>query len=319
MSNTNKTFEELDVIDDFLMNAVATDPEVGEAFCRTVLSVLLQRKISKLHVSAQKTIPAAVPGQRGIRMDVEIVEDISEEKRQKNAPDINIYDLEPHLQKGMNFPKHNRFYQAKIDSRLMKSGEREFSRLPNLYVLTITNFDIFGKDYMMYRIQNCCEEIPELEYDDGLQFLYFYTGGTKGGNEEIKAMLRYLQDSTEKNITNDATKEVHGYVNKVRILPEVKEEFMRFDELMAYARQEGKEEGREEGREEGLKEGLEKGLEKGQERGHKQAIVELLEMYGEIPAEFRQMLESEKSTEKLRDWIRLVAKVQSVSEFMDKM
>lgn len=28
-------------------------------------------------------------------------------------------------------------------------------------------------------------KVEELEYEDGLQFYYFYTGGSKGGNDEI--------------------------------------------------------------------------------------------------------------------------------------
>lgn len=64
MSYTKKTLEELDVLDDFLMNAVADDGEVGEAFCRCILSVLLQRKIGKVKITAQYALSAAVPGQR---------------------------------------------------------------------------------------------------------------------------------------------------------------------------------------------------------------------------------------------------------------
>ena len=84
---------------------------------------------------------------------------------------INVYDLEPHLQQNMHISKHNRFYQAKIDSRYLKSGETDFSKLPNLYVITITNFDPFGYDYMMYTIKNQCMELPQLDYDDGLRFV----------------------------------------------------------------------------------------------------------------------------------------------------
>lgn len=71
-----KKFEELNVIDDFMMNAVASDVIVGEPFCRTVLSVLLSRKIKKVKIVAQKVLPAFAPGLRGIRMDVEIQEEI---------------------------------------------------------------------------------------------------------------------------------------------------------------------------------------------------------------------------------------------------
>ncbi len=74
----------------------------------------------------------------------------------------------------------------------MKSGARDFGKIPNLYVLTILNFDPFGYDYMMYTVKNRCLEIPEMEYEDGL---HFYTNGTKGGNEEPHTLLQYLQDS----------------------------------------------------------------------------------------------------------------------------
>lgn len=85
--------------------------------------------------------------------------------------------------------KHNRFYQAKIDSQNLASGERDFVNLPNLFVVTITNYDPFGYDYMLYTIHNKCDEIPELEYEDGLRFLYFYTGGKNGGNATVKQFL----------------------------------------------------------------------------------------------------------------------------------
>ena len=40
MSYTNKTLKELNVLDDFLMNAIVATPVLGEAFCRNVLTVL---------------------------------------------------------------------------------------------------------------------------------------------------------------------------------------------------------------------------------------------------------------------------------------
>lgn len=58
MPYTNKRFEELDVLDDFLISAIAAVPEIGEAFCRRILSVLLQREIGKIKVTAQHALPA---------------------------------------------------------------------------------------------------------------------------------------------------------------------------------------------------------------------------------------------------------------------
>ncbi|MDD7739047.1 MAG: hypothetical protein PUJ62_03120, partial [Lachnospiraceae bacterium] len=179
-----KTIDELDLLDDYLNNAVASNKEIGELCYRRVLSVLLQKEIGKLRIVCQRTLPAFLPGLRGIRMDVEIKELWGEKV-------TNVYDLEPHKQKNLNLPKHNRFYQAKIDSRGLKRGEKDFSKIPNLYVITIKNFDPFGYDYMMYTIKNCCVEIPELPYEDELQFVYFNTKGRKGGSKAIQSMLTY--------------------------------------------------------------------------------------------------------------------------------
>lgn len=243
MSYTNKTLEELNVLDDFLMNAIVTTPEIGEVFCKTVLSVLLQKKIGKVKVVSQRMIPPFTPKHRGIRMDVEIQEFETEDELKMP---VSIYDLEPNLRRNVPLPRHNRFYQAKIDARHLKSGEEDFVKLPDLYVITITNYDPFGYDYMMYCIKNQCAEISELNYDDGLEFIYFYTGGHKGGNESIKAMLNYFQNSRKENAVDEATKEISEIVEQVRIQPEVRNEYMTLGDIIYYERKEAAEEAAEE-------------------------------------------------------------------------
>ena len=74
MSSTKKKLEELNVIDDFLMNRLASDASIGEEFCRLLLSTLLQRKIGKVAVTVQKVIPPFSPERKGIRMDVRVEE-----------------------------------------------------------------------------------------------------------------------------------------------------------------------------------------------------------------------------------------------------
>ncbi len=219
MGYTKKTLQELDLIDNFLSNAIASNKELNEPFYRLLLSVLLGKEIKEVRVLAQQIIPAATPELRGIRMDVEITE-------YEEETVTNVYDLEPHLKDGMNLPRHNRYYQAKIDGRYLRRGVKDFSAIPNLYVITITNYDVFGKDYMMYTVHNRCDEIPELDYDDGLQFIYFYTKGQKGGSQAIKNMLTYIQNSDSKNAVDDATRMLDSYVMKVKNLPEVEAGYM---------------------------------------------------------------------------------------------
>ena len=58
--------EDLNALDDFMLNAIANDPDVGEAFFREVLSVLLERDIGEITVRAQSVIPGDTPKLRGI-------------------------------------------------------------------------------------------------------------------------------------------------------------------------------------------------------------------------------------------------------------
>lgn len=278
--------------------AIATDQEVGEAFCRKVLSVLLQRQIGKVRVVAQYTLPAPNPKYRGIRMDVKV----EEPERGNETRLANVYDLEPHLQKNLHLPKHNRFYQAKMDSRYMKRGDDDFSGMPNLFIITILNFDPFGYDYMMYTFENRCAEVEELRYEDGLKFIYFYTGGTKGGNGNIKTLLNYLQHSTADNAMDESTKELHDYVSKVKTAPEIKEEYMRFEEIIAFER----------------KDAAEQAAQAATQNTQIQAILELLEDYGEIPDFLNEELHCADS-DTLKKYHKLAAKSDSIEAFIEAL
>lgn len=254
MAYKKRKLEDLNVLDDFMFSAAASDEEVGKEFCRTVLSVLLQKELGEIQITAQKTILPCTPEMRGIRMDVEVKEPLED-----TLPSLNVYDVEPHLRKEKYFPRHNRFYQAKIDSRYIRNGERDFGNLPNLFVLTITEYDPFGKDQMIYTVSNSCREEPGLKYDDGLVFYYFNTEGKKGGTPEIQAMLKYMMESTEKNVVNEDIRNLHRCVERVKVLPEVREEFMRFEDVIAWEKEKSHEEGIEEGRKEGIEKGRKEG------------------------------------------------------------
>lgn len=304
MSYTNKTLEELNVLDDFLMNAIVTTPEIGEIFCRTVLSVLLQRKVGKVKVISQRMIPPFTPEQRGIRMDVEIQE-LKAESGVKLP--VDIYDLEPNLRRGVHLPKHNRFYQAKIDARHLKSGEEDFVKLPNLYVITITNYDPFGYDYMMYHIRNQCVEVADLCYDDGLEFVYFYTGGHKGGNESMKAMLNYFQNSRRENATDKATEEINEIVERVRSLPEVRNEYMTLGDIIDCERKEAAKEAAEKASEETVKKTL------------ICCILTYFKKQGDIPEGLEKKLEETENADQLQSWYEAALETKEVTEFMQRI
>ena len=81
--------EDLNVLNDFMLNAIANDPDVGEPFFREVLSILLEREIGEITVRAQSIIPGDTPELRGIQLDVEIQE--------RDDSPANVHDYDYHL------------------------------------------------------------------------------------------------------------------------------------------------------------------------------------------------------------------------------
>lgn len=309
MSYAKRSFDELNVLDDFLMNAIASDPEVGNSFCRTLLSVLLQKEIGNIQIISQKVIMPPTPEHRGIRLDIEAREAL---EVSPGLSSLNIYDVEPHLYGLDKLPKHNRFYQARIDGRYMKSGEKDFSALPNLYILTITEEDPFDQDYMIYTVHNQCQEVPDLEYNDGLVFYYFNASGTKGGTPTIKAMLNYLKNSSESNVINNDIRELHQYVTQVKLQPEVRDEYMHLDELIAWHRKDAQ------------KNGYDNGFNKGFTEASKSTLVnnifDLLSDYcSEIPEDLKEQINNQKDISILRQWHKLAARSDSIEDFRRKI
>ena len=193
-----RKLSELNVIDDFMMNELATNEELKEPCFRRILSVLLDRDIGEINVKAQSIIQGLDTDLRGVRLDVEIIENKKNDIRSENdsviqdevkttaSQSAHIYDIEPHTKKEAGILKENRYKQARIDSKYVKSGwkTKDFVKMNNLYVIMITNFDMFGEGLFEYTVKNKILERPDLEYDDGLTFKYFNTKGTKGVNEE---------------------------------------------------------------------------------------------------------------------------------------
>lgn len=227
-----RTLQDLNLIDDFMANAMATSGEYSKPCFRRILSVLLGREIGEITVNAQKIIQGDDTILRGIRLDVEITEEHNEQ--------TTIFDIEPHLENDIDFAKHNRYYQAKIDGQYVRSGLKDFSKIHNLYVITITNFDIFNEDYMLYTIKNSCIEKPELHYEDGVRFLYFNTRGKYGGNEAIANMLRYIEQSTNENAVDDATIEVASYVERLKKKQELGMGIMTIGDKLDLERKKGR-------------------------------------------------------------------------------
>ena len=132
---SKKRFEDLDLIDNYLVMAMASDPEAGPVYGRLLAEGLLHQKVRYVRVHAEKIVLGNSTVHRGIRMDVEM-QAFDHVPAESDLPD-KIYDFEPHHQNRDNLIKRNRFSQAKIDSNNLRSGENAFDRLPDLCVINI--------------------------------------------------------------------------------------------------------------------------------------------------------------------------------------
>ena len=230
MQNERKKLEELNLLDDFLFNAMMTYPEMGEEFTRKILKLLFNKEFRNLKVIAQKSYGGLNTDLRGARLDVYVESDDSAEI--DAAEDMSIYDLEPDKNDKAKyvaaFPQRIRFYHAIIDSRSLKSGE-DFGKLKRVYVIFICNYDPFGYDRVKYTIRNMCVEEPEMPYDDGAQTTILYTKGTKDDNisEELRQFLNYMENTPQTNAVNDTLKDIQKMVDIVKRDGEVSLSYMK--------------------------------------------------------------------------------------------
>ena len=67
-----KKLKDLNLMDDFLFQAVMTYPDIGELFAQRILELIFHRQFQNLTIVAQKVYGGMVIGQTGKTEDIEI-------------------------------------------------------------------------------------------------------------------------------------------------------------------------------------------------------------------------------------------------------
>ena len=243
----SRRLEELNLIDNFLFSTAIDHEEIGPVLAKTVLETILQREVTIGKIVSEKVIVPERPGLHGIRLDAFIQEN------EVNVAGGDAFDIEPDnkSREKKNLPRRARYYHSKIDGKLLKSMS-VYANLPKLWVIFITSYDPFGAGRMVYTVRRKCEELPDLDYDDGDVTLYLYVKGKPGDNtpETIVQLLHFLGETNRENACNPSLRRLLEYTDGLRRDPEVKEAYMHWEVYIQSERNEAREEGREEGREE---------------------------------------------------------------------
>lgn len=263
--------------------------------------IILGRTIRKVKVIPQKNILGIDTDKHGIRLDAYIEEvreecELEEVKLLDAEVASDIYDIEPNNRyERQLLPKRMRYYHGLIDTQFLAVDMR-YDKLPNVVIITILPYDPFEKGRMVYTIQNQCVEDGTISYQDGAKKIFLYTKGTEGNpSQELRDMLKYMEKTTEDNVTNQDIANIHKLVRKVKWDRKVGISYMKSWERENIARDEGRIEGRIE------------------------TILELLGDIGEIPSELEERIAEEENREVLKRWTKLAARADSIAEFEREM
>ena len=266
----HRRLEDLNLLDDFLFRQMLLQEDISEEFCRILLSTILGKPIRKVHVVPQKEIPGIDTHRHGIRMDA-YIKTVPGEPPLANESSLDaevlpsIYDIEPNTRyERETLPRRMRYYHGLIDTQLLAS-DMSYRSLPEVVIITILPYDPFGKNRMVYTVQNQCLEEASLPYDDGAKKIFLYTRGTEGNpSQELGDMLKYLEETTASNVTNQDIAAVESLVNKVKRRKEVSISYMKSWEweqmIREDATQEGLLQGRQLGKAEGIAEATQEGI-----------------------------------------------------------
>ena len=292
-----RTLEELNLMDSFLFEASTEDSEDAKKIAKIIIERVTGHTVRNLTVETQKDLKGIVRNNRGIRMDIY-------SKETDGDTILRIYDIEPNNYREPELPGRSRFYQSMIDAKLLSSGEK-FETLPELMMIWILPYDPFGDDRMIYTVKNIVTENPNLVYNDGVEKLFVYTRGTKGGSPKLKELLRYLEETVPENAVDEELREMQTIVGKVKHRKDVGEHYMTLQEIIDFEKQYSYEDGLEAGRESGLREGMEagreSGLKEGLETGFMNGITAAIRMLKDLhipePAACRSLAEQFHLTE----------------------
>ena len=176
---------------------------------------------------------------RGVRFDV-----LAEDSEGK------LYDCEVQRANEGATPRRARYNSSMMDSRELAKGA-DFSKLPETWVIFITENDIYGEGFPLYHVERIIQELQR-PFDDGAHILY-----VNGANRDDTPLGRLMQDFFCENPNKMNYKELAKRADYFKAEAEGVHTMCELMEKFGERKlKEGREEGRAEGRLEGHREGM---------------------------------------------------------------
>lgn len=245
MTKDKRTLKDLNLMDKFLFDEAMEDKDN----MKTLLDIVLgQDTHPKYPPQTEKEFRNSKEN-RQIRLDVYAIDE-----------DDVVYDTEPQKQNTKNLPKRSRLYQGLIDSNLLPPGSIDFNALNTVIIIMIMPFDLFGYELYQYTFRMKCEEISELELEDGATRIFLNSHGKHPEfvNPELIELLEYMEKSTDtvaKKCESKRIHQMHERITKLKSSKEMEIKYMQKWEEKEIERQEAYAEGERVGEKRGRTEG----------------------------------------------------------------
>ncbi len=234
-----------------------------------------------------------------------------------------IYDAEVQGKNTGNLLKRTRYYQAMLDSQLLKPGDTDFNKLNRSFIILIAPFDLFGYGLYRYTFVGQCLEVPGLRLEDDATRIFLNTHGTnpEGVRPELIDLLHYMEHTNDQKISfqNKELLKLQENVKSVQENGEIGVRYMQLWEEYVEKYNEGRYDGWQDGHDRGLKEGHKAGLQEGHKAGYIDNsidfILEVLESFGKIPDALKDKITLETDISLLKSWMKKAAKAESIDDF----
>lgn len=153
-----------------------------------------------------------------------------------------LYNIEVQVRNEDDYQKRSRFYQSGIDTGFLEKG-RHYKDLPEVYLIFITAFDLFGDGLVSYEVQRVLKSSGRV-VDNGVHELYFNAKATD--DTEVSRLLQYfMHTDPEETGFGSLSDTVRHYKNTEEGVSHVCDEVKRYgDERAAVAAERAKAEAR---------------------------------------------------------------------------
>ena len=110
-----------------------------------------------------------------------------------------LYNIEVQNSSAGATPKRARYHAALMDTNTLKKGEK-FSKLPESYVIFITDKDVFGEGEQLYQIERVIRKSGNL-FNDGSHIFYFNTA--RQDDNALGKLAKDFKEANPKEIQSD--------------------------------------------------------------------------------------------------------------------